>query len=99
MPKHMREGQYILSRARTVWAGSQVLKTIKPNTECLALTEYGVKLESTIGYKLNYLNLNSIYLTPDITGLYELWTFYDNSIPSLSCILNRYGEGRGEGRS
>ena len=65
MPKHIREGSYILSKARTIPTSSRVLNSIKPDTECRALVEYGGLLGSTIGYKLNTLNLNNIYLTPE----------------------------------
>lgn len=69
MPKHVREGSYILSKARTIPTSSRILNSIKPDTECRALVEYGGTLGSTIGYKLNTLILNNIYLTPEMTGI------------------------------
>ena len=67
MPKHIREASLILSKARTIPTSSRVLNSIKPDTECRALVEYGGLLGSTIGVAepLNTLNLNNIYLTPE----------------------------------
>ena len=44
MPKHIREGSYILSKARTIQTGSRALYNLKPNEECRALVEYGGNL-------------------------------------------------------
>ena len=69
MPKHIREGSYILDKARTIITGSRVLNSINPNEECRALVEYGGNLGSNIGYKFNNFILNNIYLTQDLTGI------------------------------
>ena len=66
MTKELRIASYILSKSRIIKTGSTTLTKIQPNNKCKALVLHGSSLGSNIGFKLNPVDLNNIFLTPFI---------------------------------
>jgi|SRR6266487_201795 len=66
MSKELRDKLNILPKSKTIPTGSTKLNKIKPNNNCKLIAIYGSNLGSNIGFKLNNISLNGIYLTPII---------------------------------
>lgn len=57
----------VLSKGRTIPIGSNKLLTIKSNNSSKSLVVHGSNLGSNIGHRLNYNDLNNLYLSSVLT--------------------------------